>query len=77
MFCVCPNKKKGLMLHKNYMQAITTCNWNEKGKKNHFLDLNLLKKISILVFLIRKYWKKYSNIKNKNKKGRKMDQTVG
>ena len=51
----------------------------KKKKGNHFLDLNLLKKISILVFLIRKYWKKYSDIKNKNKnkKGRKMDQTVG
>ena len=47
------------MLHKNYMQAITTCNWHEKGKKKKKSPsrLEFAKQFSILVFLIRKYWK--------------------
>ena len=51
----------------------------KKKKRKSLSRLEFAKKISILVFLIRKYWKKYSDIKNKNKnkKGRKMDQTVG
>ena len=58
MFCVCPNKKKGLCCIKITCKLLPhAIDMKKEKKKKSPSRLEFAKQFSILVFLIRKYWK--------------------